>query len=171
VLTVLMLWFENRPWWCACESVKPVTLDAFGAHNSQHLIDPYSITHFAKGLLLAGLLAWALPRTPMMWGAVLVAGLEGTWEVIENSPFVINRYRTETIAQGYQGDAILNSLGDVVCCVLGYLAARRIGLWPAVALFVAIELMLAFWIRDNLALSTVMLVLPIDAVKTWQQAH
>lgn len=111
-----------------------------------------------------------MAKAPAVWGMALVAGVEGLWEAIENSPFVIERYRTETIAQGYQGDTILNSLGDIASCVLGYLLARRIGMWPSIAIFVTAELVLLWCIRDNLALSTLMLTMPVDSIKAWQQA-
>ena len=100
----LVLLVLSRPWWCACGRANPISLDAFSDHNSQHLFDPYSLTHLLKGLAYCGLVAWAIPRVPWGWGICLAVGLEAVWELAENSPFVIERYRTHTAARGYEGD-------------------------------------------------------------------
>ena len=102
-----------------------------------------------------------------MWLAV---SIEAVWEVVENSQFVIERYREETIALGYQGDTIVNSLADILLCGIGFELARRLGFRRTLALFVVTEVALAVWIRDNLSLNVVMLVYPIEAVKEWQAA-
>jgi Protein of unknown function (DUF2585) len=167
-LTGLLLLLFGRPLWCACGRPNPICLDAFSDHTSQHLFDPYSLCHLLKGLAYCGLVAWAFPRLPWQWGLCLAVGLEACWELVENSPFVIERYRTHTVAQNYQGDTIANSLGDIFSSAVGFLIARRIGLWPSVALFVMIELFLLWCIRDNLTLTVVMLVYPLEAVKAWQ---
>jgi uncharacterized protein DUF2585 len=166
----LLLLVLGRPWWCACGGPNPISVDAFSDHNSQHLFDLYSLTHLLKGLAYCGLIAWAFPRLPWSWGLCLAVGLEAVWELAENSPLVIERYRTHTTARGYQGDALANSLGDILSSGLGFLLARRLGLWPSVALFVITELLLLWWIRDNLTLTVVMLAVPLEAVKTWQTA-
>lgn len=168
LLAALVLRLEGRPWWCACRQPTPFSLDASGPHNSQHLLDPYSLTHFVKGLLCCGLVFWVLPKFPWTWGLLLAIGLEAAWEVIENSPLVIERYRTATIAAGYQGDTLVNSLGDIVSTGVGFLLARRLGLWWSAAMVVTIEVLLVLWIRDNLTLTIVMLMIPLDAVKNWQ---
>lgn len=164
----LALHFEGRPWWCACRQPTPFSVDVFGPHNSQHLLDPYSLTHFVKGLLCCGLIWLVLPKLPWAWGLVLTTGLEAAWELVENSPYVIERYRTATIAAGYQGGAVVNSLGDIVCSGIGFLVARRVGLWWSAALVVATEIFLLLWIRDNLTLTIVMLFMPLDAIRVWQ---
>lgn len=102
-----------------------------------------------------------------MWLAV---SIEAVWEVLENSEFVIRRYREETAALGYQGDTIVNSLGDILVWGLGFVVARRLGLRRTAALFVVTEVALAVWIRDNLSLNVLMLIYPIEAVKEWQAA-
>ncbi len=142
--------------------------DAKGPHNSQHFLDPYSFTHVSHGLLLCGLLAWAAPRLAPAWQLLLAVCVETLWEVFENSAFVIQRYRTATMALGYEGDTIANSLGDILCCALGFLLARRLGLWASVALFVLTEIVLLLWIHDSLLLNVVMLIYPINAIKAWQ---
>jgi hypothetical protein len=158
--------WQGRCWWCACGQPYLWVSDARGPHNSQHLLDPYSLTHVLHGVILCGLLAWTLPRLPAVWRLVLAVGLEALWEVIENSAFVIQRYRTAAL--GYEGDTIANSLGDILSCVAGFLLARRLGLRGSLVLTLVTEAVLLLWIRDSLLLSVVMLICPIDAIKTWQ---
>jgi hypothetical protein len=97
--------------------------------------------------------------------------MEALWEVFENSAFVIERYRTATMAQGYSGDTIANSLGDILSCALGFVLARRLGFRGSIFLFLATEAVLLLWIHDSLLLNVVMLIHPIDAIKAWQTSH
>jgi len=165
---VFILWLMDRPWWCSCGEPFPFSGDAFSRHNSQHLADPYTLAHSLKGLIYFGLFAWAFPKLPFAWGLTLAIGLESAWELIENSPPVIERYRTATIALGYQGDTIPNSLGDIVGCAVAFWLAPRLGFRGSLAVFLVTETVLLFWIRDNLTVSTLMLIYPIEAIKTWQ---
>ncbi len=169
--SVFLLRQEGRIWWCACGRLMPWDGDIWSSHNSQHWFDPYSFTHVLHGVLLCGVLAWLWPRLALTWRLTLMVLLESLWEVVENSPFIIARYREATIGQGYTGDSIANSAADVLCCTVGFLLARRLGLWRSVALFAAVEVGLAIWVRDNLSLNVLMLTCPLDAVKAWQMAH
>lgn len=168
VATVFVLRYEGRRWWCACGQSNLWSGDPQSAHSSQHLFDPYSFTHILHGMLICGVLAWALPRLSRAWALATTVFLEALWEVLENSEFVIERYRSATIALGYQGDSVVNSLGDIFACGLGFLMARRIGLRWSIAVVAATELVLLLWIRDNLLLNIVMLIRPIEAIKNWQ---
>ena len=116
------------------------------------------------------MLALIAPRLPALWRLWLAVSIEAVWEVIENSGFVIRRYRQETVALGYHGDTIVNSLGDILVCGLGFVVAQRLGFRRTFALFVVTEVTLAILIRDNLTLNIVMLIHPIDAIKEWQAA-
>lgn len=98
----------------------------------------------------------------------LAIAIESTWEMIENSNTVIERYRAATAALGYQGDTVLNSLGDISCCALGFMIARRLGWLRSIFVFLATELILVIWIRDSLLLEILMLIHPINKIKTWQ---
>jgi hypothetical protein len=167
-LAVGLLRYEGRVWWCACGVPAPWVGDTRGPHNSQHLFDPYSFTHVLHGVVLCGLLAWGLPRLPPAWKLWLAVTLEASWEVFENSQFVIDRYRTATASLGYQGDSVANSLGDIVSCAAGFLLARRLGWRWSLALCAAVEVLLLVWIRDSLLLNVVMLLHPFEAVKAWQ---
>ncbi|MBA3569664.1 MAG: DUF2585 family protein [Pyrinomonadaceae bacterium] len=141
------------------------------SHNSQHLLDPYAFTHVLHGFVFFWLLSSLLPRTPRLWQFTLAILLEGLWEVFENTEFIIQRYREATAALGYYGDSVANSLGDVVTCGIGFLIAQRIGFRRSFVVFVATELVLLIWIRDSLLLEILMLIYPIDSLKTWQMGH
>jgi len=180
--TAFVLRAEGRVWFCECWQPRLWISEANGPHTSQHLFDPYSLTHLEHGLLFFCLLIWLLPDRPStseldgaatsarrrvlrFWIATLI---ECGWEILENSAWVINRYREGTAALGYTGDSVWNSLGDVMSCVAGYLLAMSLGWRRTLALFVLIEIALVFWIRDNLTLNVVMLLYPIEAIKAWQ---
>jgi Protein of unknown function (DUF2585) len=168
--TVLLLRTQGRLWWCSCNYLLLWSGDPWSSDNSQHLLDPYSFTHLLHGFLLCGLLALAVPRLSVAWRLWLAVSIEAVWELIENSEFVIRRYRQETAALGYNGDTIANSLGDLLICGLGFLLAQQLGFRRAFALFVLTEVTLAILIRDNLTLNVVMLIYPIEAIKEWQAA-
>lgn len=167
----LQLRSQGRSWWCACGQPYPWVSDPQGPHNSQHFLDPYSFTHVLHGILLCGLLVWAVPRLSPAWQLCLAVCIEALWEMFENSAFVIERYRVATMAQGYSGDAIANSLGDILSCALGFVLARRLGFRGSIFLFLTTEVVLLLWIHDSLLLSVLMLIHPIDAIKAWQTSH
>ena len=159
---------QGRLWVCECGRVLPWVGDAWSPDTSQHLFDPYTFTHVLHGLAFCGLLALLLPRARWRWRLVLAVSAEALWEVIENTDFVIRRYREATAALGYKGDTIVNSLGDVVACALGFLVARRLGLLRSALLFAATELALLFWIRDSLVLNIILLLYPSEKLRAWQ---
>jgi len=167
----LELRVQGRLWICECGRVLPWVGDAWSQDTSQHLFDPYTFTHVLHGLAFCGLLAWLLPRVPWRWRLVLAVSAEALWEVVENTDFVIRRYREATAALGYEGDTIVNSLGDVIACAVGFLIARRLGLLRSALLFAATELFLLIWIRDSLVLNIVLLVYPSEKVRAWQAGH
>ena len=167
--TALVLHSMGRPWWCEAGDLTPWSVQVQSRHNSQHLIDAYSVTHALHGLLFYGALWLTLgsvagPTTR----AGIALGIETTWEIVENTSFIIERYRAATISLDYYGDGVVNSLGDIVCFVLGYAAAATLSVWLSLAVFVVAEALLLVLIRDSLLLNMLMLVHPVDAVKTWQ---
>jgi hypothetical protein len=182
--TALVLRWEGRVWFCKCWEPRLWISDPNGPHTSQHLLDPYTLSHVQHGLLFYVALILILPDRPSttrpdgatrsgrrrvlrFWLATL---LECAWEAWENSAFVINRYRQATAALGYTGDSVWNSLGDVVASVAGYLIAMSLGWRRTLVLFTAIELAMVVWIRDSLLLNVLMLIYPIEAIKNWQTA-
>lgn len=166
--TAVQLYHQGRRWWCACGEWSLCSGDAWGSHNSQHLFDPYSLTHVLHGVLLWTILVIALPRLPWLWRFALAVGLESVWEIFENSAFVINRYRSVTASLGYEGDSIFNSLGDILSCAAGFWLSSRLGYRKSLLFFLVIEFVLLIWIRDSLALNVVMLLYPVDAIRVWQ---
>lgn len=167
-VTAFLLHRQGRSWWCACGQTHLWCGDIHNEHCSQHLFDPYSFTHVLHGIAFCGILAWAIPRISPVWRLFITVVIESLWELLENSQLIIQRYRAATIALGYEGDSIINSLSDILCCAAGFVLARRLGLRWSFVFFVATELVLLFWIRDNLTLNIVMLICPLDAIKTWQ---
>jgi hypothetical protein len=168
VVAIVALNLQGRVSWCEVGDAWPWSWDVWSRHNSQHLIDPYSFTHILHGLLefwLIGVVFW---KVPTAWRFVIAIFIESSWEVAENTNYVINRYREATISLDYFGDSIVNSLFDIVCCGLGFLISYKLRFVWSVALFVFTELLLLFWIRDSFLLNIVMLIWPLDAVKNWQ---
>ena len=163
----ILLWM-GRPAICACGEVKLWTGAVQSADNSQHIADWYTPSHIIHGFLFYAL-GWAvLRRNPpgdRLLGAILI---EAGWELLENSQYIIDRYREATMALGYNGDAVINSLADIGWMMLGFGIARRLPVWGTVALAVGFELITLAVIRDNLTLNVVMLVAPVDAIRIWQ---
>jgi hypothetical protein len=144
------------------------------AGNSQHLVDWYSFTHLIHGFLFYALLHlvdrhWVGRRRKLPVGLRLVLAIAiEAWEIVENTPFVIARYRAATISLGYYGDSIVNSLSDTLFMVAGFVLAWRLPVPVVVALALVLEGFLGWAIRDNLTLNVIMLIHPIDAIKAWQ---
>ena len=168
VATAILLRLEGRLWICACGTVQIWAGQVCSADNSQHFLDPYSFTHVLHGFLFFWLIAWLVPRLNPNWQLTLAVAVEALWEVFENTNFIIDRYRSETAALGYNGDTVVNSFGDILCCLIGFMIARRLGLRRSLVVFVALELVLIIWIRDSLLLEIVMLVFSVDAIKALQ---
>ena len=168
VTAVIALNLQGRVWWCQVGDLWPWSWEVWSKHNSQHLIDPYSFTHVLHGMLefwLIGLVFW---KVPTAWRFVIAIFIESSWEVIENTNYVVNRYREATISLDYFGDSVLISIFDIVCCAFGFWISYKVRFVWAMLLFLFTELVLLFWIRDSLILNIVMLIWPIDAVKHWQ---
>lgn len=154
---------------CACGVVR-FWHGALDAGNSQHIADWYTPSHVIHGFLFYGLGRWLLPRWPAGARLVLAVAVEGLWELVENSPLVIDRYREATIALGYSGDSVVNSIADIGWMGLGFALARRLPAWAAVALAILFEFVALWAVRDNLTLNVLMLIRPIAAIKAWQGA-
>ncbi len=161
------LHYQGRLWLCSCGRFLPWVGEAWGSDTSQHLLDPYSFTHVLHGFVFCWLIGWFAPRLPWPWQLWLAVAIEAVWEAVENSEFVIQRYR-EAGVLGYFGDTIVNSLGDIAMCGFGFVLARYLGFVRSLALFVAVEVVLLFWIRDSLVLNVVMLIYPVEGIEQWQ---
>lgn len=142
--------------------------DVWSSENSQRVADAYSFSHIIHGMLFYGFLWLVARRLPVKYRFLLALLIEGGWELLENSPIIINRYREATIALGYVGDSILNSVCDVGMMSLGFLFARFSRVWIIVSAIVVLEVGCLLWVRDNLTLNVLMLVHPVQSIKAWQ---
>lgn len=167
LVVAVILFAMGRPPLCTCGTVQ-LWHGALDSGNSQHLSDWYSLSHIIHGFLFYAALWGLLRRRPVSVRLAIAVAIEGAWEILENSAIIIDRYRTATIALGYSGDSIVNSMSDLGMMTLGFLFAARMPVWVTVLLGVAFELLALWVIRDNLTLNVLMLAWPVDAVRVWQ---
>ena len=158
----------GRPFRCECGYIKLWHGDVMSSENSQHIADWYTFTHIIHGFGLYGILWLVGRRWPLELRFVLALLIEVAWEIFENTDFVINRYREDTIARGYYGDSVINAEFDVLACLLGFALAARLPVWATVGLAVMLEGLLAYVIRDNFTLNIIMLIYPFEAIREWQ---
>jgi len=169
VLMSLLLWSMGRIWWCKQGDMAIFVKEVWGSnHTSQHLLDPYVFTHILHGVAFCLILAALATRLAIEWRFVIAVLAEAGWELLENSSFIIEKYRANTASFDYFGDSIVNSIADVGACALGFWIASRLGAWKSLVFFVFVELLLILWVRDSLLINIVMLIYPIDAIKYWQ---
>ena len=163
-----VLWLMGRTPICTCGDIKLWHGVVKSAENSQHITDWYTPSHLIHGFLLYGALHLLMPRASLAAKLLIAVGVEGAWEIFENTPFTINRYRTDTIAFDYYGDSILNSVCDTLAMVAGFMLAARLPVAATLALALAFEIFTGAMIRDNLTLNIIMLVHPVEWIKMWQ---
>ncbi len=168
VATAAVLIAMGRPPICTCGTVALWEPSAASARTSQMLADWYSPSHIVHGFLFYAALWFAARSWPIERRFLVALLVEAAWEVAENTPMVIDRYREATIALGYTGDSVLNSLSDIAMMALGFLAARTLPLWIAAAAVAMLEIVPLLVIRDNLTLNVWMLVAPSEAIRDWQ---
>ena len=159
----------GRIWICECGYVKFWEGGVNTSGNSQHLSDWYTPSHIIHGFLFYAAAHFWLKGRARDWALPFAVTVEGFWEILENSPIIINRYREATMALGYSGDSIVNSMADIGWMGFGFLLATRLPARVIIALALGFELMTLVLIRDNLTLNVLMLVWPVDAIKAWQQ--
>ncbi len=170
LLMMLALQLQGRIWWCKWDT--PIYIwssDVWSKHNSQHFFDPYVFTHLLHGVMFywLGRLLFQ-KRISFAWLLFTAVLAESVWETVENSKYIIDRYRETTASLEYTGDSIANSVGDVIACFAGFLIAFKLRLWKSIALFLLVEILLILTIKDSLLINIVMLIRPIEAIKVWQ---
>lgn len=156
--------------WCTCDTIKLWHGVTWSSENSQHLTDWYTPSHVIHGILFY----WWLGRWKKKWSMEkrFLIGLliEVGWEILENSPLIINRYRETTISLDYFGDSVINSIFDIIAMIVGFWAAYRLPIRTTIILVIILELFVGYSIRDNLTLNVIMLLYPFEFIKNWQLA-
>ena len=176
VVAVAILLAMGRPPICECGYVKLWHGQINDAGNSQHIADWYTPSHIIHGMLFYALGWWLFVRREIgrldapRWGLALAVLLESAWEVAENTPLVIDRFRSVTANFGYSGDSVLNSAADIGWMAFGFWLALRLPVKATVALALVGEIVAGVVVRDNLTLNVIMLLFPIDAIAQWQAA-
>lgn len=175
-IALVVLLAMGRPPICECGTIKFWHGDINSSGNSQHLSDWYTPSHIIHGMLFYAL-GWLLfarfgigGKPARKWSYTLAVALEAAWEVIENTPMVIDRYRSVTVNWGYSGDSVLNSLADLGWMSLGFYLALKLPVRVTVVLAIFMEILAGWVVRDNLTLNVLMLIWPVDAVAAWQAA-
>ena len=166
--TAALLLLMGRPPICTCGAIDLWVNESNSSKTSQMLADWYSFSHIVHGLLFYAALWLVFRKWPVERRFLVALLIETAWEIVENTPMVINRYREETAALGYTGDSVLNSMSDIAMMALGFLIARKLPVWWAVAIVLLLELIPLAVIRDNLTLNVWMLLAPNEAIKGWQ---
>ena len=169
VLAALILLLMGRVLFCKCDVINFWSSDTKSNEQSQQFTDPYSFTHVIHGMLFY-LLLWLILGKRLSWKArlVIAVGLESGWEILENTNFILDRYRAETVSYGYYGDSVLNSMGDILAMVLGFWLAAKLPVKLTVFTALLIDFSLLYFIHDSLLVNIIMLIHPIDAIKQWQ---
>nr|WP_244500308.1 DUF2585 domain-containing protein [Methyloceanibacter superfactus] len=166
-----LLYAMGHPLICKCGYVKLWHFDVVSAENSQHLFDWYTPSHIIHGFLFYAVLWLAAPRLSFGQRLILAVLVEAGWEVIENTDFVINKYREATVSLDYYGDSVINSVSDILFMVLGFYLAAWWPVWLTVIVAIALEVFVGVMIRDGLTLNVIMLVWPLDSILQWQQGR
>ncbi|RFZ86944.1 DUF2585 domain-containing protein [Shinella sp. WSJ-2] len=167
-VTATILYTMGQPLICKCGYVKLWHGVVISSENSQHLSDWYTPSHIIHGILFFGLFTLFLRKTDINVRLVLSLIVECAWEILENTDMIINRYRESTISLDYFGDSVINSSADILAMVVGFFLASRLPVWASVAIVIVFEATTTYLIRDGLTLNILMLVWPLEAVKTWQ---
>lgn len=167
-LTAVILLAMGRDPICTCGEIRLWVPGDAVSGGSQHIADWYTLSHIIHGFIFYWVLWLALRQRPVGERALLAIVIEAAWELLENSPLVIDRYREATVAAGYAGDTVINSVADILFMLLGFWFARRMPAWVTVVVAVVFELAALWAVKDNLTLNVIMLLYPIEAIKQWQ---
>lgn len=167
-LQIFALNLFGQPAYCTCGYIKLWEGVVLSIGNSQHLTDWYTFSHIIHGIIFFYAITAVFPRSPVLLRLLLSVGLESGWEIIENTPWAINHYRMQALAQGYTGDSILNSFSDSLSMIIGFVLAWRLPLYVVAGLAIFLELLVGYLIHDGLLLNVINLIYPFQFIADWQ---
>lgn len=168
LLQGIVLFFLSQPLICECGYIKFWEGIVLSPGNSQHITDWYSFSHIIHGLIFYAILWILFPKMPLKYRFLIALSIEASWEIFENTPWIINLYRQQALAQGYIGDSILNSISDTLFMVLGFIIARFAPLWTSIIVIIALEVFVAYSIHDNLTLNILNFIHQFEFIRRWQ---
>lgn len=170
---VLTLFLLGQPWICECAGTSGALIkiwegDILSSGMSQHLFDWYTFSHIIHGFVFYAVLTYFFPKMSLFTKLLWSMGIEVAWEIAENTPYVINAYREQALAQGYVGDSIINSFMDLLSMIFGFFFALRMPVWVTVFIAILFEVGVGISIRDNLTLNVLNFIYQFDFIKEWQ---
>jgi Protein of unknown function (DUF2585) len=165
---IATFFYLGQPAFCECGFVKFWEGEVFSTGNSQHIADWYTFSHVIHGFLFYAIARYLFPKSSFAFRLFLATFVEIAWEIFENTPMVINHYRQQALAVGYTGDSMLNSVFDTLWMVLGFFVAYKVPVKVSVVTVIALELLVVYFIRDNLTLNIINLIYPLEFISKWQ---
>lgn len=169
-IQAITLYLFGQPPICMCGTIKLWEGVVTSAGTSQHISDWYTFSHIIHGMLFYGLLHLLFPRMRTLSKLLIAMGIEISWEISENTPWVIEKYREQALARGYVGDSILNSLCDTVAMMIGFVLARKLPVFATVLVAIIFELFVGYMIHDNLTLNILGFIHHFEFIDAWQAA-
>lgn len=168
-----VLYWLGNPFMCPCGNIQIWDGAVRGVQDSQHIFDWYSFSHVVYGIVLYFFLWLArkkFPRVTIATAFIIVVMISAGWEVFENTQFAVRHFQANTISYEYRGDSVVNSLMDTVTLAAGFWAAFFLPVWLIVIIAIALEVLMAIYIRDNSVLGMIMFARPMPALFHWQAA-
>lgn len=169
ILIAFTLWLWGQPLICTCGYVQFWVGNVFSSDNSQHIADWYTLSHFVHGMLVVVFARFLFPSSSYQAGFAIVLVTGVGWEILEHTEWVLDRFRAETLYQGYTGDSVLNAVADYLWMFAGFALARSASTIWTLIVVATLEITSALIARDSLTLTTLMLIHTFEPIESWQQ--